>query len=283
MQATQDLRPFQNGMRSPIVAPVTRGLIAIPLFFLATHTDKYFAWTIQPPLTAAVLGANYLSSTLLALLASRKTLWATGRVSISVALAFAPITTAATFIHLNKFHLHTFYGWFWVIAYGIYPTLLVYLLWKQLKMPGGDPPRGKPFPIWVKLIFGAHAVLLIPLALLMFIHPASMLTVWPWKLTPLTSRALSAWVMAFGVLGAHLFYENDHTRGRVALLTYPAFGLLQVIALVRYGSAMRWGSTSALALLVFIASIFILGLFGFIAGRDAPTEADLVNVSAGEG
>lgn len=270
MQASSAFRPFQNGMRSPVVAPLTRGLIAIPLFFLTTHTDKYFAWTIKPPLTAAVLGANYLSSTFLAIVASRKTLWATGRVSITVALAFAPITTAATFIHLNKFHLDTFYGWFWVVAYGIYPPMLIYLLVKQLRIPGGDPPRGKPFPAWVKVILGLHAVTMIPLALVMFFKPSIMATAWPWLLTPLTSRALSAWVMAFGVLGANMLYENDYARGEVALLTYPVFAALQIIALVRFGSDVRWGSIGAYSLIVFIGSIVLLGTYGLVGLRDRP-------------
>ena len=43
-------------MRSPVVAPVTRFLIGLPLVLLTTRTDKYFAWTIEPPLTAAFLG-----------------------------------------------------------------------------------------------------------------------------------------------------------------------------------------------------------------------------------
>ena len=30
-----------------------------PLFVLATTTEQTFAWTIQPPLTAAFLGAGY--------------------------------------------------------------------------------------------------------------------------------------------------------------------------------------------------------------------------------
>ena len=70
-------------MRSPVVAPLTRFLIGLPLVLLTTRTDKYFAWTIEPPLTAAFLGANYWSSALLAILAARETAWARGRISIS--------------------------------------------------------------------------------------------------------------------------------------------------------------------------------------------------------
>ncbi len=45
-------------MRSPVVAPLTRGLIGLPLVLLTTRTDKFFAWTIVPNMTAAFLGAS---------------------------------------------------------------------------------------------------------------------------------------------------------------------------------------------------------------------------------
>jgi len=69
-------KPFSKAMRSGVVGPATRGLLGALLFLLTTRTAKYFAWTIEPPLTAAVLGANYLGNTLLAILASCEPLWA---------------------------------------------------------------------------------------------------------------------------------------------------------------------------------------------------------------
>lgn len=267
MAVAEGIRPFQGGMRSPIVAPLTRGLIAFPLFFLTTHTDRYFAWTIEPPLTAAVLGANYLASTFLAVVAARKSTWAHGRISISVALVFAPITTAATFIHLDNFHLDTFYGWFWVSAYAVYPPMLAVLLLRQLRTPGGDPPGEIPLPAWVRVLLGLQAVLLLPLGVVMFAAPGVADRLWPWELTPLTSRALSAWVLAFGVLAAHAIRENDLDRTHAALATYPVFGALHVIALARFPGDVRWNAAGAWIYTALIATTFLLGLYGWLAGR----------------
>ncbi len=97
-------RPFAKGLRSPVVAPVTRGLLALPLFFFAASTRSSFAWTILPPLTAAVLGANYFASAALAVFASRESLWANGRASVTAAVVFAPVIPPATFLHLKPFH-----------------------------------------------------------------------------------------------------------------------------------------------------------------------------------
>jgi hypothetical protein len=252
-------------MRSPVVSPLTRFLIGVPLVLLTTETARFFAWTIDPPMTAAFLGANYWSSALLAILASREDLWANGRIAVSVALAFAPLTTLATLIHLDKFHLDTFFGWFWVVAYSIYPPQLVYFLVKQVRAPGTDPPRERPLPMWVRAILGAHAVIMIPLAVALFVAPGVVDGLWPWTIPPLSARAIAAWVLAFGVLGAHAIVENDAGRVRAAMLGYPFLGAMHVLMLVRFGDDIRWDSAAAWVYVACVASFFVLGAYGLIA------------------
>ena len=268
--------PFVPGMRSPVVAPLTRFLLGVPLFFLATQTDDYFAWTIGVPLTAAFLGANYFASALLALLASRETIWAFGRVTISVALVFAPLVTAATFIHLDQFDLDSVIGWIWVVAYGIYPPMLAFYLFRQLGATGVDPPRVTPLPAWLRTILAIHAAIMIPLAVALFIAPSSVGDLWPWPLTPLTGRMAAAWTLAFGVLAAHQLWENDLERIRVALMVYPAFGGLQAIALARYSGDMDFGDLAAWVYLAIIASTFVMGALGWLELRRARERRRLV-------
>jgi predicted outer membrane lipoprotein len=272
--------PLVAGMRSPVVAPLTRFLLGVPLFFLATQTDDYFAWTIGVPLTAAFLGANYFASALLALFASRETIWAFGRVTVSVALVFAPLVTAATFIHLDQFDLDSVIGWIWVIAYGIYPPMLALFLFRQLRATGVDPPRLAPLPAWLRGILAVHAAVMIPLAVALFIAPSSVGDLWPWPLTPLTGRMVAAWTLAFGVLAAHQLWENDLERIKVALLVYPIFGALQVIALARYSDDMDFGDLSAWVYLTIIASTFVIGAFGWLELRRARERGGLRAISA---
>jgi hypothetical protein len=256
------LRPFTSGMRSPVVAPLTRFLLGLPLVLFTTQTDRFFAWTIDPPLTAAVLGANYWSSALLALAASRETLWACGRISISVAVVFAPLTTAATLIHIDRFHLDTFYGWFWVAAYAIYPPMLGLLLARQLRTPGQDPPRTRTLPLWVRTVLAVHAAIMLPLGVALFVAPEEAGRLWPWTLTPLTGRVIGAWVLGLGVLAAHAIWENDPTRIRPALLAYPFFGAMHVVALLRFSEDLDTGPAAWVYGGV-VASTFALGAYGW--------------------
>jgi len=271
--ATTSYRPFLNGMRSPVIGPLTRSLIGVPLVLLTTQTATYFAWTIEPPMTAAFLGANYWSSALLAIMASRETLWANGRISVSVALAFAPLTTLATILHLDAFHLDTFFGWFWVVAYTIYPIQLAYFLFRQLRVPGVDPPRERPLPLWVKGILGVQAVLLIPLGLSLFLAPGTVAVAWPWELPPLSAQVVAAWCLAFGVLAAEAIVEDDWQRVRCAMLGYPVLGALHALMLVRFADDVRWGEASAWVYVGVLVSFFVLGAFGLLTESRVPGAA----------
>jgi len=71
------VRELSLGMRGLLVAAsVLVFLAGFQLFILTEQTEHYFARTIQPPLTAAFLGAGYWSSFLLEFLASRERIWA---------------------------------------------------------------------------------------------------------------------------------------------------------------------------------------------------------------
>jgi hypothetical protein len=279
-------KPFSKAMRSGVIGPATRALLGALLFLLSTKTSKYFAWTVEPPLTAAILGANYWASTVLAVLASREPFWAQGRISISVAFVFSPIVTAATFIHLGQFHLHSsgitlVITWFWLIAYGLYPIQLSVLLVKQLRIPGGDPPRILPLGRWVKAFFVAHAVVLIPIGILAFVAPGVARPLWPWDVpSALAMRVLSAWALGLGVLALHAIIENDVDRIKVALWGYPVFGVLHIIALVRFGDVMQWHEPGAWYYGAFVASTFVLGAYGWLATRHSRSSAPLVPPTA---
>ena len=268
-------RPFTNGLRSPIVAPLTRFLLGVPLVFLTTRTDTYFAWTIAVPLTAAVLGSNYFASAFLALVASRRRLWADGRISVTVALVFAPITTAATFLHLGLFHTDTVIGWIWIVAYGLYPPMLLYMLFRQVRTPGVDPPRGRPLPAWVRVMLGLQALVLIPLGVVMFVAPETAAKVFPWALTPLTSRVLSAWCLAFGALAVQAIRENDLERVWVALAASSVLAVFHTISLLRFGEDVEWSRPGAWVYLALIAMWYVLPAWAYLARRRRPavTEA----------
>ena len=82
-------------------------LSGILLYVLSEQTDKYFAWTINPPLTAAFLGAGYWASFILEFLSAREQSWEKARIAVPAVALFTLLTLIVTLIHLDKFHLNS--------------------------------------------------------------------------------------------------------------------------------------------------------------------------------
>jgi len=252
-------------MRSPVVAPLTRFLIGFPLFVLPAETDRFFAWTIEPPVTAAFLGAAYWGGAFLALVAARERIWARGRISVSPVVVFAVLVPIATYLHLGLFHLDTAYGWAWLVIYSIYPPLLAVLLARQLRTPGGDPPRTDRLPGVVRALFLAQAAVLVPLGIALVAAPEWAGRAWPWTLTPLAGRVVGVWVLGLGVMAAHALWENDVGRVRVALFSYPVLAVLLASVVLRF--PVDWSRPGMWVYTAFVASLLVLGAFGWLRAR----------------
>ena len=108
--------------------------VSLSLYFFPNQTDIYFSWTINPPLTAAFLGAGYLASFLLEFLSARETVWAKARPAIPAVWAFTFLTLIVTLIHIDRFHFGnprfiTVAGtWVWLAVYISVPIAMG-ILW----------------------------------------------------------------------------------------------------------------------------------------------------------
>jgi hypothetical protein len=79
----------------------------VQCFILATSTDRWFAWTVSPPISAAVLGAGYFGSIVMVFEARNARRWVDARIVILSTLLFASLTLAVTLLHFDKFHFDT--------------------------------------------------------------------------------------------------------------------------------------------------------------------------------
>lgn len=267
---SSDLRPVTNSMRWMLL--IASGLVftvGIQLYMLTEQTERYFAWTINPPLTAAFLGAGYWASFAMEFLASRKRFWAHARIAVPAVLIFTTLTLIATLLHLDRFHLNDpnlvtrVAAWVWLAVYAIVPPVMAVLLVLQLRVPGYDPPRQAPLPRWIHLILRLHAVVMLPLGAALFLAPQAAAPLWPWMLTPLTARAVGAWLLALGVAAAHSSVENDWQRVHIATISYTVLGFFQLLALARYPQIVDWTMPAAWIYVVFLVSILLVGLYGW--------------------
>ena len=250
---------------------VSAGLAAIAgtmLFVGAGDTDRFFSWTIDPPLTAAFMGAAYWAAMVLLAWAARQQSWGRARTALPPVFTIAVLLLVATLIHQDRFH-HDLFGRFWEAVYVIVVPLLAYLIWSELRLLGPAWRGNRPLPAWLRAALGVQALVMAGFGVALFAAPVGAASLWPWALTPLTGRAVGAFLIGFAVAAAFAAAEDDIDRLQGAAFAYAALGALELAA-----AALHWDDFTAPALgvaayVAFCASVLALGAYGAVRLRRA--------------
>lgn len=270
------IRRVTPAMRWILVAAAFFVLVAgMQTFVLAERTERYFAWTIRFPLTAAFLGAGYWASGVLEFLSARQREWARARPGVPAVWLFTTLTLIASLIHYDVFRTESFWAWAWFNVYAIVPVALGIIWIVQVRRPGGDPPPSSRLPTAFRIACAVHVVLMLPLGVALFIAPGWADGAWPWPLTPLTGRAIGAWLIGWSVVLLGVLRENDRARTFVPALSYGIWGVLSLVAITRYADALQWSMGRVWVAAVFAASVVVVGGAGVIQAR-ARREHDAV-------
>jgi hypothetical protein len=240
---------------------VTLIVIGFPLFVLTEHTDDYFAWTINPPLTAAFLGANYWGSAVLALLSARERTWAAAGVAMPGIFVAGTLLLLATFLHLEPFHMDTVRGWLWVILYALLPPSVVTLVVLQRRVDRHDAPKRAPLAAAARLTLLAQALAFLGVGAALFIAPGETASIWPWTLSDLTARAIAAWLLAIGTTTVASLRADDWSRLLAPMTGYAAIAALQLVALARYRDTLE-DNASGWVYVAFMISVLAVGIYG---------------------
>lgn len=261
-------RPLISGMRTMfVVSCVTVSLAGFQLFVLTEYTDRFFAWTIDVPLTAAFLGASYWGSFALVFVASRQHTWVRARVAVAGVWLFTVLTLIATLIHIDLFRMDSVFGWAWLIVYLVVPLGYGVFSGLQLRIAGSDPPRQAPLPTWLRLVLGVQAAIMLIWGATLFLVPQATVVLWPWALTPLTGQAIGAWLIGIGVTAAQMCWENDFGRVYAGMAGLAVLGALQLLALARYGGTVDWSGAGGWIYLLFVLSVLSVGMYGWLEAR----------------
>ena len=261
------IRELSGGMRRLLwIAGFLVLLAGSTLFIFTEQTESFFAWTIDLPLMAAFLGAGYWSSVAFEWLAARERVWVYARIAVPSVFVFTALTLIATLIHLELFHLGSSFpfqaqaiAWAWIAIYAGVPVAMAWLWVTQSRAQGSDPAKTAPLPGAIRTMLVIHALVMLALGAYLFLLPERALSLWPWALTPLTGRAVGAWVFSVGITAAQAAWENDLERMRVAAFGYVGLGVLQLLALARYLQVPDWTDVRALVYLGVLLSMIATG------------------------
>jgi hypothetical protein len=269
---------------------VLTALAFIALFVFSTRTAQAFAWTIDPPLTAAFLGAGYAAGCALVVLSLRDPVWANSRVPVLTILTFALLTLVATSLHLERFHFQPEFAgsplvaraaaWFWTEVHVIVPVATVAILVTQQGAPGADPPRQRPVPPVLCAALVVESAVLLSVGIALFLPPASAGDLWPWPLTPLTARMVAAWLITIGLVTGLAAVAGDLARLRTAAIAYTVFGGFVLAALARHPGSVAWDRPVTWVFLLLALAVTGTGAAGWYlapapppASEPAPTAA----------
>ena len=188
------------------------------LYFLPAETAQYWAWEINPEMSAAWVGAGYTFGAF-----AIWTILIIGRfqklfVPIMATWSLSTVMLIATILHIDRFFTDRVQFWIWFIIYLALPFALPVTWW--LNKRRAIPPQ-KDDLLFPKGLTNLAPVVSLPFYLLAFIlllNPSFAASFWPWQLTPLMSRVISGWLMfiATGVLC--LWFERRYSVYREFML-----------------------------------------------------------------
>lgn len=264
----RDVALLPSMRRLLLLAAVLVFLAGLPLLVFPSRTADWFAWTIDVGATAGFLGAAYWSSAVLEVAGARARSWGGARLSVWAVLVFTTLTLVVTLVHLDRLHLVAadstsarVVAWGWLAVYAAVPVAMVVIVGLQGRHePSSDEP---PLPGRARLPQGLRgllaclAIVLVGMGLGLLLAPVTFAQGWPWPHTPLTARAVGAWLVGLGWAAGHAWLIDEPARVWSLGATGVVFSVLQLYVLVRYADALSMSDPAAVAYVVVLAGIGI--------------------------
>lgn len=229
------------------------------LYLFPTETARLFAWEIRPPMTAMMLGAAYLGGVWFFARAARAMDWDAVAVGFPAVGTFASILGIATILHWDRFIHESLAFILWTILYWTTPFLVFGAWWRQRRRAaatGRAPSAVLPGLVrWVLGLIGA-AMLVVSLGLL--VAPTDVGGAWPWALTPLTGRVMSAMFALPAMVGIGIAADGRWLAARIVTEAQILAVALIVAAPLFHADGIDFGSP--------LAWVFFGGLGAVVAG-----------------
>lgn len=245
-----------------LVAAILAAAVAL-LYVRPGETDELFAWTIAPEITPLFMGAAYGAGAYFFWRGFGTTRWHRISAGFPGIALFATLMLIATLIHWDRFNQGdaptmaaiSFYAW--VLVYIASPLLIGGLWLRNRNADDGSPETADaevPEPVRRTVAVGGGAAMLA--AAVFFVAPDVLIEIWPWDLTPLTARVISAFIAEAGAIALVLALDPRWSRWRILTQTSGIGSALLAVALARSWGDLDQGNPLTWALLAAIACTF---------------------------
>jgi hypothetical protein len=217
---------------SAFIAPFL--LVAFVLLYgFPGQTARLWAWPIQAQMTSMLLASAYLGGGyffLRVLLRERR--WTAVRWGLVSVALFATLLGVATVVHWDKFAHGKVAFWLWAGLYFTAPFLVVATLFANQRYAGRPAPEEPRLGRASRRVVVGVSALAVLTGMALFLVPARAIALWPWPLTPLTSRVVGA-TFCLGAAGLGVLADDRWESVRLMRTVQLAMFTLIAVAIVR--------------------------------------------------
>jgi predicted small integral membrane protein len=219
------------------------------LWGMPDRTADAWSWTIKPDLTPIFLGAGYGAGAYFFLRTFLSSRFHPSSAGIFGAAFFAALMLIATLIHWDRFNhgdaplvgALVFYGW--VGVYIVSPFVMLALWWLNRRTDTGEPAAGEAIvPAAARTAARAVAIGAFAAGAVFFLAPDAAIDVWPWDLTPLTSRVLGSFTAQVGVGALLLSMDRRWSAWKLIVQTFFVATALLLVGAIRAWSDFDTGN-----------------------------------------
>lgn len=258
--ARDDMEPLTKWLALLILPFLV--VASVLLYLFPAETEQLFAWTIDPPLTAMLLGSAYLGGIWFFVHVVWQSRWHRVRHGFPAVVVFAGLAGVATLLHLDRFHAGHISFITWLVLYLTTPLLVLGALLANRRSDGGLAEEGDyRIPFRLRAALGALGALSLLVGAALFLVPQAFQPIWAWELTPLTGRIVGAVLTLPGMVNLWLFVDERWSAFRW-IYQAKLFSLSFIaLALVVARGDLQWARPAAP---LFVAGI-VLSLLGYAA------------------
>ncbi|MBW3558102.1 MAG: hypothetical protein KY454_14295 [Actinobacteria bacterium] len=215
-----------------LIVPVLVAAWAI-LYLFPGETERLWAWTVRPPLTAMVMGAGYLAGAYFFTRVVSVGSWHRVGWGFVATTVFTTLLLLATLLHWDRFnHGHVSF-WAWLGLYLVTPPLLPLLFARNRRHdPGRRDADDVTVPRSVRVAVATAGAAQLTFALVLFVRPTAAMDRWVWPLTPLTARTLSAFLAFLAVLWLCFLFDDRWSSFEIPMQTVTLGLVLVAVATV---------------------------------------------------
>lgn len=264
--------------------PITRGqrlfygvicaaalLVAVLGLFAPDFLASIFTWMVLPPLHARFVGAIYLfgAVTMAGCMAARtqaEARWMVQMIGVWTGMLFI-----ISLMNLDAFDFSLLPVWIWFASYSIYPLIAVWMTWREFHTQQTGTLPGPSLPGWSKVFLLMQGTVITVLAVLLFLVPNFMSTIWPWPVTAPLAQMYAGPLLSYGLTSLLFSRQNMWLGIRVVVPGMFAFTVATVIVSFMHVSLF---SFTQLADLMWFGSFIVMAvIFGMLTVRTMQARA----------